>query len=100
MGWAAPRNIISPAPRNLFCSSGSDWDSDWFVRVPIIILTDLSDSIRISIDERLVGLAYGMDLGPPVNDTRRIKPKFEVETLIALAIGIGMCMPEATYVME
>ena len=29
-----------------------------------------------------------MDKGPPVNDTRRTKPKFEVEILLTLEIDI------------
>ena len=40
--------------------------------VPALIFRDLNDRV---VDEGLVRLTYGMDEGPPVNDTRRTKPK-------------------------
>ena len=66
-------------------SPGSDWDSDWFVRVPIMFQLICSDS-----DENFDWQKTSRTRIRHVNDTRRTKPKFEVGILLVLEIGIDI----------
>jgi len=54
---------------------------------PRLMVESHSDSERHRAREAIEDQRIGK-MVPPFNDTRRAKPKFEVDTLLALEIGI------------